>query len=144
MDDAARRLEREINALGQHMRARPRSMELHLDRSAYHVLLLLDYTGPRTLKEIATELELEQSTVNRQVNKAIEHGLLEADGAVSGPKRIRPTAAGQAAYLRDREIKLRGIGEILGDLDEADREALIGGLTALNAALAARATASSG
>ena len=139
MDDAARRLEREINALGQHMRARPRTMGLHLDRSAYHVLLLLDYAGPSTLKEIATALELEQSTVNRQVNKAISQGLLEADGALSGPKRIRATQAGRAAYLRDRTVKLQGIGEILGDLDEADREALIGGLTALNAALAARA-----
>ncbi|MCS3778454.1 MarR family winged helix-turn-helix transcriptional regulator [Tsukamurella ocularis] len=139
MDDAARRLEREINALGRHMRARPRSMELHLDRSAYLVLLLLDYAGPSTLKEIATELELEQSTVNRQVNKAIEHGLLEADGALSGPKRIRATAAGRAAFQRDRDVKLRGIGSIMADLDETDREALISGLTALNAALAARA-----
>lgn len=138
MDDAARRLEREINALGRHMRARPRSMDLALDRSAYLVLLLVDYAGPRTLKEIATELELEQSTVNRQVNKAIEHGLLEADGALSGPKRIRATTAGIAAFERDRAVKLSGLGAIMEDIAESDREALISGLIALNAALAAR------
>lgn len=138
MDDAARRLEREINALGRHMRARPKSMELTLDRSAYLVLLLLDYTGPSTLREIADTLELEQSTVNRQVNKAIAGGLLEASG-VTGPRRIQATRAGRAAFQRDREVKLRGISSILGELDELDRESLISGLGALNAALEARA-----
>ncbi len=144
MDDAARRLEREVNALTRHMRARPRSTDLHLDRSAYVLLLLLDHAGPRTLKEIAAELELEQSTVNRQVNKAIDHGLLEADGAVTGPRRIRATEAGRAAFQRDREVNLRGIGSMLADLAEADREALIAGITALNAALAARSDAGRG
>ncbi|WP_019202413.1 MarR family winged helix-turn-helix transcriptional regulator [Tsukamurella sp. 1534] len=139
MDDAARRLEREINALGRHMRARPKSMELRLDRSAYLLLHLLDYAGASTLKEISCALELEQSTVNRQVNKAIEHGLLEASGDVGGPKRISATDAGRAAFQCDREVKLRGISSILTEVDEADREALISGLVALNAALEARA-----
>lgn len=139
MDEAARRLEREINTLGQHMRARPKSMELRLDRSAYLVLHLIDYAGASTLKEISCALELEQSTVNRQVNKAIELGLLEAGGAVGEPKRITATDAGRAAFQRDREVKLRGISSILGELDEADRESLISGLVALNAALEALA-----
>ncbi len=139
MDDATLRLEREIHTLAQHLRARPKSMDLHLDRSAYGILLLLDYLGPRTLKQIAQTMELEQSTVNRQVNKAIGAGLLEATG-VSGPKLIRATEAGRAAFARDREVKLRGIASILADIDEPGRESLISGLAALNVALAARSS----
>jgi DNA-binding MarR family transcriptional regulator len=139
MDDAARRLEREINTLGQHLRARPKSMELRLDRSAYLVLLLLDCNGPQTLKEIATAMELEQSTVNRQVNRAIERGLLESVPSATGPRLIRPTDEGAAAFQRDRAVKLQGIASILGDLDTEHRESLIAGLTALNSALESRA-----
>ncbi|CAM3872361.1 hypothetical protein GCM10009551_098060 [Nocardiopsis tropica] len=138
MDDAARRLEREINTLGQHLRARPKSMELRLDRSAYLVLLLLDCNGPQTLKEIATAMELEQSTVNRQVNRAIDRGLLESVTAEAGPRLIRATPAGDEAFQRDREVKLRGIASILGDLDPEHRESLISSLVALNAALESR------
>ncbi|MET9328144.1 MarR family transcriptional regulator [Tsukamurella sp. NPDC003166] len=136
MDDSALRFEREIIALGQHLRARPRSTDLALDKSAYHILLLLDNTESCTLREIADALELEQSTVNRQVNKAIGAGLLEATGTTC-PKPIRPTDAGRAAFAHDRAHKLRTIASSLGQLPPAERESLISGLEALNTALEA-------
>ena len=77
MDDAARRLEREINALGRHMRARPRSMELHLDRSAYLVLLLLDYAGPSTLKEIARLIKTQTKRHGKREDRKGYHNRLK-------------------------------------------------------------------
>ena len=47
-----------------------------LEASAFNILWRL-WEGPRTLRELSVELELEQSTVNRQVNAAIKHGYIE-------------------------------------------------------------------
>ena len=62
-----------------------------LEASAFTILLRL-WEGPRTLRELSVELELEQSTVNRQVNAAIKHGYVErfaVEGSAS--KMLRPT-----------------------------------------------------
>lgn len=137
VDDAARRLERELNIFGQHLRACPRSRGLHLDRSAYLVLHLIDWAGPSTLKEIATSLELDQSTVNRQVNRAVDRGLLDVIHCESGPNQIVATTEGRAAFIEDRATKLRDVTAGLAAMTAEDRTALISGMTALNAALGA-------
>lgn len=54
----------------------------------------------RTLKEIAAELQLEQSTVNRQVNAAMVSGLL-----------TRMRRKGSAAYEFDRTLDGRRVFE---------------------------------
>ena len=48
-----------------------------LEASAFNILWRL-WEGPRTLRELSVELELEQSTVNRQVNAAIKAWLHRA------------------------------------------------------------------
>ena len=63
-----------------------------LDSSAFRILWRLEECGPLTLREIAEQLQLEQSTINRQVNSAIKHGLVErvpSPGRVGTP--VRPT-----------------------------------------------------
>lgn len=140
--DACMRLEREITRLAQHLRRRPRTTELILDTSAYQVLLLLEDGNPRTLKEIARELELEQSTVNRQVNKAIDRKLLAVERA-SGPgaRRVHSTDAGRVAFAHDRAFRLRSLAAILDDVAPDKRENLLSGLAALNNVMQARMTA---
>lgn len=77
-----------------------------LESSAFRILWLLEERGPRTLRGLADELQLDQSTVNRQVNAALRRGLLEryAEDGVSG-RLVRPTDAGRAAYLHDGQLR---------------------------------------
>lgn len=66
------------------------------------LMWLLVSDGPRTMKEISRELGLEQSTVNRQVNAALEAGLL-ARVEVPGQRAmgLEPTSDGLALFGAD-------------------------------------------
>ncbi len=78
-----------------------------LDTSAFRILRVLADGEPRTMRQLAHELELEQSTVNRQVHAAIDLGYLErfeVEGSVS--KLLRPTEAGLAAFEHDIAIRV--------------------------------------
>lgn len=74
-------------------------------------LLWLQSDGrARTQREIATELNLEQSTVNRQVNAALRAGHLERRVADSGPAVLAASADAEAL------LGLLGVGlQALGD-----------------------------
>ncbi|NEE04564.1 MarR family winged helix-turn-helix transcriptional regulator [Phytoactinopolyspora halotolerans] len=62
------------------------------------LLWLLADRGPRTLREIADALGLEQSTVNRQVNGALKEGLVRRIDEPGRPARlIEPTEDGLSA-----------------------------------------------
>lgn len=62
------------------------------------LLWLLSDRRPRTLREIADALGLEQSTVNRQVNGALKEGLVRRIDEPGQPaRRIEPTEDGLAA-----------------------------------------------
>ncbi|WP_245672914.1 MarR family transcriptional regulator, partial [Aldersonia kunmingensis] len=68
------------------MRRKPTIHDAQLEASAFAILWTLSDGNPRTLREIGEELDLEQSTVNRQVNAAIRNGYLErfeVDGSIS-------------------------------------------------------------
>src|SRR3954470_2521166 len=76
-----------------------------LDTSAFRLLWLLTEGPPRTLRELGDELQLDQSTVNRQGNAAINHGLVERYAVAESTSRlVRPTEAGRAAYVHDGEL----------------------------------------
>lgn len=74
------------------------------DRSALNqadgrLLWFLSDGAPRTLKEIADGLNLEQSTVNRQVNAALSAGHLRRFAEAGRSARlVEPTAEGLAIY----------------------------------------------
>ncbi len=88
-----------------------------LDSSAFRILWVLSESGPMTLRELSEELQLERSTINRQVNAAIRHGHLERledEGSVA--PRVRPTDEGRAAYLHDGRLRGAAYSRALADL----------------------------
>lgn len=66
------------------------------------LLWLLANEGACTMKEIATLLTLEQSTVNRQVNAALKNGYVEALQRTGEPARVfGPTHEGLRLLTED-------------------------------------------
>lgn len=82
-----------------------------VNAATQRLLWLLSDGRARSLREIATELQLEQSTVNRQVNTAVREGhvLRERDG---GPYRFTTTAQGSAAVEA-------GVNSLVADYEDA-------------------------
>jgi len=107
-----------------------------LESSAFRLLWVLHESGPRTLRELSEELQLERSTINRQVNAAIRHGHLERveEPGVKAP-RVRPTQAGEQAYLHDGRLRGAAYSRALADLGSARAEEMITALRAFNDAL---------
>lgn len=104
-----------------------------LDASAFRLLWLLTEGPPRTLRELAEELQLDLSTVNRQVNAALGHGLVERYAVPDSPSRLlRPTEAGRAAYRHDGALRAEVYGAVLDDLGPERAVALVEELRALN------------
>jgi DNA-binding MarR family transcriptional regulator len=104
-----------------------------LDTSAFRLLWLLTEGPPRTLRELADVLQLDQSTVNRQVNAAIKHGLVERYAVPDSPRRLlRPTEAGRTAYLHDGGLRAAVYNEVLEELGSARAQALVAELRELN------------
>ncbi|MBY4573325.1 MarR family winged helix-turn-helix transcriptional regulator [Gordonia paraffinivorans] len=104
-----------------------------LEKSAFAILWVLSDGRPRTLRELTAELELEQSTVNRQVNAAIKHGYLErfeVEGSLS--KLIRPTEKGIEAFRRDGLLRAERLEQVFADLAPGSPEALLHELRAFN------------
>ena len=63
---------------------------------------------PRTLKQIAEDLRLEQSTVNRQVNAAVAAGLLTRSGDADGrPYRFTIAPHGWEAFAGNVDAAFR-------------------------------------
>ncbi|NMO00026.1 winged helix-turn-helix transcriptional regulator [Gordonia sp. TBRC 11910] len=104
-----------------------------LDGSAFSILLVLSDGRSRTLRELSLELELEQSTINRQVNAAIKRGYLErydVPGQVS--RLIRPTVLGAQAFHDDGMLRVDRFNRIFDDLSPGTPEALLRELRAYN------------
>jgi DNA-binding MarR family transcriptional regulator len=89
-----------------------RSRRLHeatmaLGVADLRILWLFTDGRPRTLREVAAEIGLEQSTVNRQVNNAVSEGLLERSPEKQGAAfTFRSTPAGREAFDHDAAISL--------------------------------------
>jgi DNA-binding MarR family transcriptional regulator len=104
-----------------------------LDTSAFRLLWLLTEGPPRSLRELADELQLDQSTVNRQVNAAIKHGLVERYAVPGSTSRLlRPTESGRAAYVHDGALRAEVYNAVLDELGADRAEALVAELRELN------------
>ncbi len=104
-----------------------------LDNSAFRLLWLLSDGTPRTLRQLADGLDLEQSTVNRQVNAALAAGYLERYAVPGSPsKLIRPSVAGDEAFEHDGRIRAVLISRALGELGQGRAERLIADLRDFN------------
>ncbi|MDO9377411.1 MAG: MarR family transcriptional regulator [Nocardioidaceae bacterium] len=130
-----------LRALGDQLmrisRRRPTSYPgSRLDGSAFKILWRLVNAGARTLRELAEDLELDQSTINRQVRASQADGLVERfddPGQVSRP--VRATDAGVVAYRHDAALRADALRHALGLIGPDAAEALIAGMGAFNDAL---------
>lgn len=104
-----------------------------LESSAFRILWLLVEAGPRSLQELAHDLQLERSTVNRQVNAALRHGLVERF-VVPGRagRHLRPTPAGLEDYQHDAALRGEVFAEVLGELGATRSRRLLEDLHAFN------------
>ena len=98
------------------------SHRLRMNPAEARLLWLLSVDSPRTLRDVGEALELEQSTVNRQVNASIRSGLIQRHRGPDGRAfLVEPTPEGAAAFDADMRDLLGGYGEALRELgDRAD------------------------
>lgn len=104
-----------------------------LEASAFAILWILSDGAPRTLRELSELLDLDQSTVNRQVNAAIRHGHLErfeVEGQLS--RLLRPTREGAEAFAHDGRLRADRLNQVFADLSPGTPEVLLHELRAFN------------
>ncbi|GAA2717683.1 MarR family winged helix-turn-helix transcriptional regulator [Micromonospora olivasterospora] len=111
-----------------------------LDRAAYVILRHLAAAGPQNVSALAARLDLDGSTVTRQVSAMQRDGLIARTPDPSDGRGtvISPTAAGLQRMVAVRAARTRLYGEILGDWTADDRDTLADMLARLNRALEAR------
>ena len=111
-----------------------------LETSAFRLLWVLADEQPRTLRELATALDLDLSTINRQVNAAVRAGLLERFSVPDSPsKPVRRTQAGRRAYEHDSAVHADLLRSVLAEMGAAPARDFIRGLHAFNDAYERRA-----
>jgi DNA-binding MarR family transcriptional regulator len=111
-----------------------------LDSSAFKLLWVLSDDEPRTLRELADELDLDLSTINRQVNAAIRAGVLERFSVPGSPSRpVRPTAEGRRLYQHDSAVHADLLRSVLAEMGAEGARDLIRSLGAFNDAYERRA-----
>ena len=111
-----------------------------LDRAAYVILRHLDSAGPQNVSALAARLNLDGSTVTRQVSAMQRDGLITRtpDPADGRGTVISPTQAGLQRMAAVRAARTRLYGDLLSDWTSDDRETLADLLHRLNEALDAR------
>lgn len=90
------------------------------------LLWLLQDRRPRTLREIAEALHLEQSTVNRQVNAALAAGLLTRSRSGDGSAyRVAASRAGREKFHADVERHTALQATALAGIPAEERDAFL-------------------
>jgi DNA-binding MarR family transcriptional regulator len=125
-------LERELTLISRHQLARAAAGVL--ERSAYLILGRIDATGPMTARELAEAMQLEISTVTRQVGAMLRDDLVErvADPAGGVARRLRITPTGATRLAADRDRHRTGLGKVITDWPDPDCAELCRLLRALN------------
>lgn len=86
----------------------------------------LEADRPLTAREVADALQLEISTVTRQVGAMLRAGLVERipdpDGGLA--RRLRPTRIGLRRLAADREVYRAGLGKVVEGWSARDRDEL--------------------
>jgi DNA-binding MarR family transcriptional regulator len=111
-----------------------------LDRAAYVILRHLDTAGPQNVSALAAKLNLDGSTVTRQVSAMQRDGLIARtpDPADGRGTVISPTAAGLQRMAAVRAARTRLYGDILAGWSPDDRDTLAELLQRFNQALESR------
>ncbi|GAB3068505.1 MarR family winged helix-turn-helix transcriptional regulator [Micromonospora schwarzwaldensis] len=127
--------------LGEATRRGTGTMEHRLlDRAAYVILRHLDAAGPQNVSALAARLNLDGSTVTRQVSALQRDGLIARtpDPADGRGTVISATPAGLQRMAAVRAARTRLYGEMLAAWSADDRDTLAELLHRLNEALDAR------
>ncbi|GIF68254.1 MarR family transcriptional regulator [Asanoa ishikariensis] len=146
-DSVIGRIETEVALLMRFAEATRRAtpVEAHrsLDRAAYVILRYLDEAGPQNVSALAARLNLDGSTVTRQVGAMEREGLIarEADPNDGRGTLVSATASGLRRMSTVRMARAEIYDEMLASWSETDRAELATMLTRLNEALAARSQA---
>ncbi|MEU4553098.1 MarR family winged helix-turn-helix transcriptional regulator [Micromonospora violae] len=111
-----------------------------LDRAAYVILRHLADAGPQNVSALAARLNLDGSTVTRQVSALQRDGLITRTPDPSDGRGtvISPTPAGLQRMAAVQAARTRLYGDMLADWTTDDRETLARLLTRLNEALVNR------
>lgn len=85
-----------------------------LEQSTFRILRVLVDDGPTPMSELVENLQLDQSTVSRQVKVGVEHGFIsrEIRPGVRGQVLVG-TEAGVAAYRHDWELRSQTFAELV-------------------------------
>lgn len=105
-----------------------------LERSAYLMLSRIDVTGPMTARELAEALQLEISTVTRQVAAMLRENLVERIPDPEGglASRLQITETGTTHLAADRERYRTGLGKVMSDWPDTECAELYRLLRTLN------------
>jgi DNA-binding MarR family transcriptional regulator len=140
-----RRLEQAVRQLAKVVFAGNQRARLGLtggavDRAGYAALARLE-TGEMRLSDLATRLELDVSTVSRQVRLLTDIGLVRRrpdpqDGRAS---LISLTDTGRIELARQRDARCELLADALDGWNDADRETLLAVLERLNTSVSTAA-----
>ncbi|MCG5445543.1 MarR family transcriptional regulator [Micromonospora sp. NIE79] len=108
-----------------------------LDRAAYVILRHLADAGPQNVSALAARLNLDGSTVTRQVSALQRDGLITRTPDPSDGRGtvISPTPAGLQRMAAVQAARTRLYGDMLADWTPEDRNTLAALLSRLNQAL---------
>ncbi|SCE99103.1 MarR family winged helix-turn-helix transcriptional regulator [Micromonospora chokoriensis] len=111
-----------------------------LDRAAYVILRHLADAGPQNVSALAACLNLDGSTVTRQVSALQRDGLITRTPDPSDGRGtvISPTSAGLQRMAAVQAARTRLYGDMLADWSSEDRDTLAALLGRLNQALVNR------
>ncbi|WP_261570806.1 MarR family winged helix-turn-helix transcriptional regulator [Frankia gtarii] len=119
-------IERELLLLARHHILPTSTHKQHgrtLDRSAYLLLSRIEAEGPMTIGQLADAFALDVSTVNRQAAAMLHADLVERipdpDGGMA--RKLAVTQQGLQRLHADRDVVLRGLGQVLGNWSVEDR-----------------------
>lgn len=134
------RIETEVALLmrfGEATRRRTGAEHRVLDRAAYVILRHLADAGPQNISALATRLNLDGSTVTRQVSAMQRDGLIvrEPDPHDGRGMVVSPTPAGLQRMAAVQAARTRLYGDILAGWAPEDRDTLAEMLRRLNEAL---------
>jgi DNA-binding MarR family transcriptional regulator len=102
-----------------------------LDRASFGALLEIGERGPLRLSDLAEGIEMDLSTVSRQVKQLETDGLVRrrGDPADGRAALIELTASGKRVVQRLRAAQREWLEEIVGTWSRADRQQFVALLT---------------
>jgi DNA-binding MarR family transcriptional regulator len=133
--DTATRLRAVLGRLARRLRPTEAGRAAGLTPTRVTVLLRVVRSGPIRLSELAESEGINPTMLSRAISKMVDSGLLERSSD-EGDRRsawVQSTAAGQRLAERMRRERTDAVKLALGELGDADREALERAMPALEA-----------